>query len=359
MPYKSNSQTCQEDYFTSPVLRASILDGAKKHVSSKTASRKRIFLWCASIALALLSVACSTAPVRSPVPVPTSAPREASYANPQLLVESSWLAQNLNVPGLRIVDVRTSDSYAAGHIPNAVSLPISVVMVNQPFANELPSPATVEALLGDLGIGNDSALVIVYDDSRGLAAARAFWTLEYFGLKDKVAILNGGFPKWQQENRETTRVAPKLDTATFTARADASLLLDRDGLLTRLGKPGFSVVDTRTAKEYLGEDLRGNKKGGHVPGAVNLNWEDTMTQGDAAIWKTPEDLYSMYADKGLREEMTVAVYCQTGVRAAHGYFTLRLLGYSKVMVYDGSMAEWNNRVDTPVETQPNPTASNN
>ena len=316
-------------------------------------------LWFTSIALALLSVACSAAPVRSPEPVTTSALKEASYANSQLLVESSWLAQNLNAPGLRIVDVRTSDSYADGHIPNALSLPISMAMVNQPFSNELPSAAAMEALLGGLGIGNNAVRIVVYDDSRGQAAARAFWTLEYFGLKDKVAILNGGFPKWQQENRETTRVAPKLDTATFTARPDASLLIDRDGLLAKLGKPGFAVLDTRTAKEYVGEDLRGNKKGGHVPGAVNVNWEDTMTQGDAATWKTPEALYSMYAAKGLTVEKTVAVYCQTGVRAAHGYFTLRLLGYSKVMVYDGSMAEWNNRVDTPVEAKPNPTASNN
>ncbi|MDP2728921.1 MAG: sulfurtransferase [Dehalococcoidales bacterium] len=288
----------------------------------------------------------------------TSTPSEASYANAQLLVESSWLAQNLNAPGLRIVDVRDSAKYADSHISNALSLPISVAMVNQPFPNELPSPAAVETLLGDLGIGNDSARIVVYDDSRGLAAARAFWTLEYFGFKDKVAILNGGYPKWQQENRETTRLTPKPDKVTFTARPDASLLAGLDGLLARLGKPGFAVMDTRTSKEYLGEDLRGNKKGGHVPGAVNLNWEDTMTQGDAAIWKTPETLYAIYADKGLREEMTVAVYCQTGVRAAHGYFTLRLLGYNKVMVYDGSMAEWNNRMDTPVETKPNPTVSN-
>lgn len=325
----------------------------------KSDSRKVILLWLTSIALAFLSTACSTAPVRSPVPVPTSTVNEASYANPQLLVESSWLAQNLDTPGLRIVDVRISESYAKGHIPNAVSLPIPSVMTNQPFANDLPSTAAAESLLGGLGIGNDSARIVIYDDSRGLAAARAFWTLEYFGLKGKVAILNGGFPKWLQENRETTQVATKPDTAAFTAKTDASLLIDGDGLLASLGKPGFAVVDSRTAKEYLGEDLRGNKKGGHVPGAVNLNWEDTMTQGDAATWIAPQALYALYTDKGLTEDKTIAVYCQTGVRAAHGYFTLRLLGYSKVMVYDGSMAEWNNRVDTPVETQTNPTASNN
>lgn len=323
--------------------------------SNKAAPQKRGLLWFASIALALLSIACSAAPARAPIPA--SPPKESGYANPQLLVESSWLAQNLAAPGLRIVDVRVSDSYAKGHIPNAVSMPIPSVMVNQPFMNDLPSQAAAESLLDGLGIGNDTARIIVYDDSRGLAAARAFWTLEYFGLKNKVSILNGGFPKWLQENRETTQVVPKPAAAPFTAHVDASLLIDLQGLLAGLGKPVFAILDARSAGEYVGEDLRGNKKGGHVPGAVNVNWEDSMTKGDAATWIAPKDLYVLYADKGLTKDKTVAVYCQTGVRAAHSYFTLRLLGYNKVMVYDGSMAEWNNRVDTPVETQSNPTAA--
>jgi len=313
---------------------------------SHTLQRQSIVIW--ALAGLLVLAACA----RETTPAPTATPVSAlAYPNARLLVETSWLESNSEAPGMRVLDVRSPDRYAAGHLPNALNLPLSRVSVNQPFPNDLPAASQIEAALGGLGIGNDTVRIVLYDENRGMVAARVFWTLEYFGLSDKVAILNGGFPKWQQENRTVTQATTVVAPAQFSARAEGRLLITGDALLGSLDKPGFAVVDVRSPAEYVGQDLRGNKKGGHVPGAVNVNWEETVTTGDAGVWKPAGELAAMYAGKGLTQNDTVAVYCQTGVRAAHGYFTLRLMGYDDVTNYDGSMAEWNNRTDTPIETE--------
>ncbi|MBI4297850.1 MAG: sulfurtransferase [Chloroflexi bacterium] len=316
-------------------------------VSRIRLQRQWIVLWLLAALLVLTACAREATPTPTATPAPVSA-----YPNAHLLVETSWLQANLDAPGMRLLDVRSPDRYAAGHLPDALNLPLSRISVNQPFPNELPPVSQIETALAELGIGDDTVKVVLYDENRGMVAARVFWTLEYFGLRDKVAILNGGFPKWQQENRPITQAVPEVTPAQFTARPEGRLLITGDALLGNLGKPGFTVMDTRSLAEYVGQDLRGNMKGGHVPGAVNVNWEDTMTPGDAGVWKPAGELAAMFVGKGLTQNDTVAVYCQTGVRAAHGYFTLRLMGFDKVTNYDGSMAEWNNRTDTPVETEP-------
>lgn len=294
----------------------------------------------------LVLAACGPAATATPTAtaVPTNTPVPAGYVNPQLLVETDWLAAHLNDADLRVVDMRAADRYQEGHIPGALNLALAQVTINQPVQGMAAPPDKFSEVMGSLGISNDSR-VVIYDDS-ALSAARLFWLLDYYGHK-KVSLLNGGYPKWAAENREITRLAPKITPATFTAQSDPSKVATKQDVLDRLNKPGVALVDARTPKEYTGEDVRA-ARGGRIPGAVNINWTDTLVP-QTAVFKSAAELRAMLTRAGVTPDKEAISYCQTGVRAAVDYFVLRLLGYPKVRNYDGSWVEWGNDQTTPVE----------
>ncbi|MBI2866613.1 MAG: sulfurtransferase [Chloroflexi bacterium] len=304
-------------------------------------------LWALSGILLLVLAACGPAATATPAPTqaPTSTPAPVGFANPQLLVETDWLAQHLNDTDLRIVDLRAAAKYNEGHVPGAVNLAITLVTSNQPVQGMAAPPDKFAEVMGSLGIGNDHR-VVIYDDNNGLSAARLFWLLEYYG-QGKASLLNGGYPKWAAENREVTRVSPRASAAAFAARPDPSKLATKQDILDRLNKPGVVLVDARTPKEYTGEDVRADR-GGRIPGAVNVNWQDTVA-GQPAVFKSAAELRDMFTQAGVTPDKEAIAYCQTGVRAAVDYFVLRLLGYPKVRNYDGSWVEWGNDPTIPIE----------
>jgi thiosulfate/3-mercaptopyruvate sulfurtransferase len=270
----------------------------------------------------------------------------ANYGNPQLLVETRWLAMHLDDRDLRIIDMRNSpEEYAAGHIPGAIHLPVNQVRLalkESGFA--LPPDYEIEERLGQLGLTKET-MVVAYDDQGGLNASRLFFTLEYAGHK-KVALLNGGVTKWIAEARALSKTAPQVSKTVYQVHAETQRVAPAAWIAANLGKPNLALVDARSAAEFRGEDLR-TKRGGHIPGAVNMEWMQNLA-GDKTF-KPADELLALYERVGVMKDRTIVTYCQTMHRGAVTYFALRLLGYPDVRGYDRSWSEWGNDPTLPTQ----------
>ncbi len=270
----------------------------------------------------------------------------SEYAHPELLTETDWLAQHLDAPSTRIVDCDEWLAYQRAHIPGAIGIPVHHYLKDAADPNHVMPADQFERLIGELGIGNDT-LVIAYDGSGGLYAARLWWALDRYGHA-RVKVLNGGINKWLAEGRQLTKRIPEVTAATFTARPNDELLCTLDYLLANRERGDALVWDVRSHGEYTGETPRQNKRAGHIPSAVNLEWLNLVTDDDLRVWKSADELLRLLQQHGITPEKEVLVHCQAGIRAAHGTFTLRLLGYDRVRNYDASWNEYGNRDDTPI-----------
>jgi thiosulfate/3-mercaptopyruvate sulfurtransferase len=187
--------------------------------------------------------------------------------------------------------------------------------------------------------------VVVYDDTSGIRAARAFWFLEFFGHPN-ARVLDGGYNAWVKRGLPVTQKAPKPTPAAWTGLRDKDILAGWRDVKARLGRKDAVIVDTRSDGEYCGTNVRA-ARGGAVPGAVHLEWTNNL--GSDGAFKPLNDLRNMYEHAGITPDREIVTYCQGGYRAAHTYLALRLLGYPRVRNYIGSWKEWGDRVDLPIE----------
>lgn len=270
-----------------------------------------------------------------------------TYARPELLVDTAWLAQHVNDADLRIVDLRTR-GYGDGHIPQAVFVDNNWIRNPKAPPTFLPTPAEFEALMSRLGISS-STRVIAYDDRGGLYAARLWWILNHYGHAN-AALLDGGWNKWSAEQRPTSSEAPNPAAAVFKVRPGTTKVATADDVMAAINKPGVKLVDARTQDEIDGKDLRRIKRGGFIESSVPVYWEDTMDPVTKAM-KPAAALVRLYRGKGILPSDQVTVYCQVGMRASHDIFTLALIGHdlTKLANYYGAWEEWGNRDDTPIK----------
>jgi thiosulfate/3-mercaptopyruvate sulfurtransferase len=273
------------------------------------------------------------------------------YARPELLAEPDWLTDHLDDPNVRIIDCATLEAYRRAHIPGAVQLPVHFYIKEggPPGAEHgsfIMPPDQFEALMGKLGVSNDT-LVVTYDDNNALVASRLWWCLKYYGHTN-AKVLNGGWHRWLTENRPVTFHASRPPAASFKARPNPGLIADAELLKAEHTNPGCQVLDARTDAEWDGTNDRGNKRVGRVPGAKHLEWLNFVAKDDLRKFLPADELQRLVSEAGFTPERATITYCQGGIRAAHAAFVLDLLGWDNVRVYDGSMRDWANRDDTPL-----------
>ncbi|MCS6816037.1 MAG: sulfurtransferase [Blastocatellia bacterium] len=276
---------------------------------------------------------------------------DEGYAHPEMLVETEWLAQHLNDPDIRIVDLRSAEAYAEGHIPNAVHLDQSALRDTEDRLLYVPSPERFAALMSELGISHRTR-VIAYDEIGGQAAARLWFLLDYYGHTN-VSLLNGGWRKWVKEGRPVSRDVPRFEKVEFHVRTKSSTMCTAPELVSKLRADAVVIIDARSPEEYRGERASG-ARGGHIPGALNVEWRLNLTEGEVPVFKSAAELRRLYESLGVTKDKEIITYCQGGGRAAHTLFVLRLLGYTKSRSYYGSWQDWSTRPELPVERPKSP-----
>jgi thiosulfate/3-mercaptopyruvate sulfurtransferase len=272
------------------------------------------------------------------------------YARPELLVDTTWLAQHTADPSIRVVDLRPR-GYDEGHIPGAVWLDNNWIRNPKAPPAFLPTATEFEALMGRLGIG-PSTRVIAYDERGGIYATRLWFVLNLFG-HDNVAVLNGGWVKWMADKRPTTLEVPNVRAAAaFKVKPGTVRVATADDVRAAIGKSGVKIVDARTQAEIDGKDLRGIARGGFIESSIPVYWEDTLDPS-LKTFKSAKDIEQLYRSRGIGPADEVLTYCQVGMRASHDLFTLALIGHdlTKLGNYYGSWEEWGNRTDTAIRTK--------
>ena len=271
----------------------------------------------------------------------------ASYPNAAILVSPEWLAAHGDDPQVRVVDARGAGRYAEGHIAQAVNLPVARLDdPGAPVRSTLLPADRFGVLLGNLGISNGDT-VVIYDDGPGLMAARTFWALEYYG-HEKVAVLAGGLAGWAAEGRQLVSEPTTVQPQNYTPREHRERGATKEEVHERLGRADTVLLDVRSRDEYTGAMAQA-LKGGHIPGAKLLEWSSALAEGSVPAFKSGEELAGQFGAVGATQDKEVITYCQGGVRAAHSYYVLRLLGYDRVRNYTGSWGDWGNDPSLPVE----------
>ncbi len=278
----------------------------------------------------------------------------ATYAHPEVLVETYWVKEHLNQDHIKFVEIDVdTKAYEAGHIPGAVGFNWQTQLQDQ-VRRDILSRAAFELLVSNAGI-SPSDTVILYGDNNNWFAAYGFWLFKLYGHKD-VRLMNGGRLKWLDEaDKPLTTEKPLVTPATYrvaTAHLEYRALLPQ---VLEAQKGNWNLVDVRSPDEFTGKVIappgmtETAQRGGHIPGAKSIPWSTAVNPD--GTFKSADELRSIYLQQNrLDAQKDTIVYCRIGERSSHTWFVLKyLLGYPNVRNYDGSWTEWGNLVGAPIE----------
>jgi thiosulfate/3-mercaptopyruvate sulfurtransferase len=278
-----------------------------------------------------------------------------AYANPEALIETTWLAEHLDDREIAIIEVdEDTDAFDQGHIPGAVALNWKTDLQASPRRDFIDG-RDLARLLASKGI-SDSQKIVLYGGNNNWFAAYAYWLFRYRGI-DNVSLLDGGRMKWGLEGRALTQDDPPPSRFGLfgPGRDRPELRAFRDDVVNRATEGTGQLVDVRSPAEFSGETMAPPHLpaeqpyvAGHVPGAANVPWSKAANEDGS--FKSTEELIDLYASVGIRPDADVITYCRIGERSSHTWFVLKeLLGYESVRNYDGSWTEYGSLVGVPVE----------
>jgi thiosulfate/3-mercaptopyruvate sulfurtransferase len=267
-------------------------------------------------------------------------------------VSTEQLAQWQVDRRVHVVDVRSDVfTYLKGHLPEAVYLnPETLRASDRGVPTQLLSARAYGELFSRLGLGFDEPVVIYSaGETRNIDATFLAWLLAGFGYP-QVYLLDGGYYKWELEQRPIARRYPRVSAVGSPARSFQPERAGLEEVRSAITSGNALLVDARPPDQYAG-DAGAQMRRGHIPGAINHYWQDDLSQiGFGHVWKTSADLRKSYEAQGITPERNIIVYCNSATEASHVHFTLRyLLGYPRVRIYVGSWTEWAEQVDLPSE----------
>lgn len=278
--------------------------------------------------------------------------------DPKTLVSTEWLAAHLNDPDLRILDASmylpgvdrdARGEYDAAHVPGARFFDIDDVSDNR---SDLPHMAPpVEKFMSRLramGVG-DGHQVVVYDGAGLFSAARVWWLFRLMG-QTNIAVLDGGFPKWQAEGRPTEDLPPVIKDRHMTVRFQNHLVRDVTQVSRASKLANAQIVDARSAARFAGTapEPREGLRAGHIPGSRNVPYSDLLN--DDQTMKSPAEARAVFTAAGVTLEQPIITTCGSGVTAAILALALERIGFDAWSLYDGSWTEWGMFPTVPVAT---------
>ncbi|MFD7842315.1 sulfurtransferase [Nocardia sp. NPDC059764] len=273
-------------------------------------------------------------------------------ARSDVLVSADWVEENLNTPGVVLVEVdEDTSAYDLGHIEGAVRLDWKKDLQDQ-VRRDFVNQEQFSALLSERGISNDDT-VVLYGGNNNWFAAYAYWYFKLYGHQD-VKLLDGGRKKWELDGRPLVKDVKVRPGTDYKASAqDLSIRAFRDEVIDAIGAK--NLVDVRSPDEFSGKILapahlpqEQSQRPGHIPGAINVPWSKAANED--GTFKSDAELAEIYKDAGLDGEKQTIAYCRIGERSSHTWFVLQeLLGHQNVKNYDGSWTEYGSLVGAPIE----------
>lgn len=298
-----------------------------------------------------------------------------------MFVDTQWLADHLNEPDIRVVDVRFTrcfsnhdkvaqecwEDYLEGHILNAVYIDCIKDLTDPSFKDIfiVPPPSHFAAVMNRIGVTNDT-LVVCYDEAPyPLGSARFWWTMHYFG-HHRVKILSGGVRKWTMEGRPLSQVIPNVPKTTFTPKVNEAIRATKETVKRSLNHQETILIDCLPARTYFGKVINSwSIRKGHIPGAVWLPPAElikglerssppeerakSMANDKPYPFFPIEDLRKIFSRVGVAQGKRVITYCGKGEASCSVFLALKMIGIQDVALYDGSLAEWSRDPDLPME----------
>jgi len=265
-----------------------------------------------------------------------------------------WLAAHVNDPDLVLLHVGDRGEYDAAHLPGARYISMNDLSVSDHSGVglhlEMLAPDVLRQRLQSFGISNSSQIVVYYGKDWVSPATRVIFTLDYAGLGDRTALLDGGQDAWVREGHSVTNAVPPVKPGTLSALTIKPIVVDAAYVRAHLGAANLSVVDGRSRSFYdgveTGDSMGRKHRTGHIAGAKSVPF--TELTDDRLIVRPASELLDIFTKAGVQPGDTIVGYCHIGQQATAMLFAARTLGHP-VLLYDGSFEDWSRHADYPVE----------